>query len=141
MGVIACVIAFVGTYAATRKSLGKGIACVMAVGYAYGLFRSHFPDSVGYFLFDVSVLGLYIASIQQIFAPPETRAGAQLKHWTVLLIVLPVILFFVPVQDYLIQLVGLRGNAFFLVFLLLGATLTEFDLSEISLGLAALNIA
>jgi len=140
MGIIACIVAFMGTYAAARKSLGRGFCALMAVGYAYGLFRAHYTDTAGYFLFDIAVLALYVGSLHQVMTTPDSRSGRQLKHWTLLLVALPIILFFVPVQDYMIQLVGLRGNAFLLGFLMLGASLTELDISEIGLGMSALNI-
>jgi hypothetical protein len=50
-------------------------------------------------------------------------------------------LFFNPLQDWLIQLVGLRGAVFFLPFLLAGAYLTAEDLKTIATGLAFLSIA
>lgn len=140
MGIIACFLAFAGTYAAARKSLGRGILCSMLAGYAYGIFRAHFVDTVGYFLFDLSVLGLYAGSIQQIMAIPESRAGKQLRHWTWLLVLLPLMLVFIPLQDPMVQLVGFRGNAFLLPFLLLGAGLADEDIREIGLGMSALNL-
>ena len=141
IGLLACAIAFFGTYVATRKSMGWGIVAVMGAGYVYGIFRAHFVDTFGYFLFDLSVLGCFLGTLREILEMPKSAAGKQLRHWTMLLIALPVALFFIPVQDYMIQLVGLRGNAFLLPFLLLGATLTEEDVADISLGLAVLNLA
>jgi len=140
MGLAACIIAFFGAYVATRKSLGTGIVAVLAAGYVYGIFRAHFVDTFGYFLFDLAVLGCFVGSLRELFETPKSAAGKQLRHWTALLIALPIVLFFIPVQDYMIQLVGLRGNAFLLPFLLLGATLTSEDFIDISLGLAVLNL-
>src|SRR5206468_3525911 len=49
--------------------------------------------------------------------------------------------FFVPTQDWLIQLVGLRGAMFFVPFLLIGARMEEEDFESIAMGVAWLNIA
>jgi hypothetical protein len=56
------------------------------------------------------------------------------------LVAWPVLLFFIPMQDPLIQLVGLRGSIFLLPFVLLGARLTGDDVYKLGLWFAVLNI-
>jgi hypothetical protein len=53
---------------------------------------------------------------------------------------LPLALLFVPIQDFMIQLVGFRGNAFLLLFLLIGANASEEDIRDIGLALCVLNV-
>ena len=138
---LACPLAFLAAYHLTRtRSLGMGICFVVAIGYSYGILRANFTDFLTYFLFDFAVVGLYLAcrfKHQKLNPDPNFR---KLKHWTQLLIVWPFVLLFVPLQDYFIQVVGFRGNAFLLPMLLIGAELTTNDCLEIGLGMAFLNI-
>ena len=60
--------------------------------------------------------------------------------WLALLVGWPVLLFFLPVQDPLVQLVGLRGQIFFLPFLLVGAMLESEDYYVLAKWLAVLNL-
>src|SRR5207249_5998430 len=64
----------------------------------------------------------------------------ELQAWVVVLICWPLLLLLLPVQDPLIRLVGLRGNIFFLPFLLLGARLEPRDLYKLAIGIAVLNL-
>ncbi len=136
-----CLIAVVGTYLAARRSLAAGIGALLTVGYAYGITRANWLDIYSHLLFDASLLGLYAA---QLFRPLplEERLRLQgLRAWVILLIAWPVILFLVPTQDTLIELVGLRGNIFMLPCLLLGARLSREDLYRVAIWVAFLNIA
>ena len=140
MGLLACIAAFFICYSTARESLGKGILAVLTVGYGYGIFRAHFLDSFGYFLFDSAVLGVYAGSLRCFTTPPRTPGERTLTHWVHLLIFIPVIMALLPFQDYWVQLVGLRGNIFFLPFLLLGARLDANDRCHLGLGLSVLNL-
>jgi len=60
--------------------------------------------------------------------------------WLALLAGWPILLFFLPVQDPLVQLVGLRGQIFFLPFLLIGAMLESDDYYVLAKWLAVLNL-
>lgn len=138
---ILLLVAGVGTYFWARRSLAYGFASLLLVGYVYGIFRANFLDSYSYLLFDAALLGLYAA---RLFEPLTTRERARiddLRTWLCILIGWPVVLFLVPRQDILVELVGLRGNIFMLPCLLLGARLTRPDMLNLGWCLAWLNLA
>ncbi|HWR13924.1 MAG TPA: hypothetical protein VN577_03795 [Terriglobales bacterium] len=141
MGIAICVFAFVTTYVLARKSLTRGIAAVFAFGYIFGIFRANVPETASYFIFDSSVLALFISQHRLITQPFLTHEGQRLKHWVVGLMLWPILLFLVPLQDPMVQLVGLRGNIFLLPFILIGAQLKDEEIYQLALWLAALNVA
>jgi hypothetical protein len=141
MGVIISAVALFSTYWLGRRSLVHGIICAIGFGYIFGITRANLPDTTSFFIFDSAVLGLYAAQSRQITAQFFTQEGQRLKHWVVFLMLLPIILFLVPLQDPLVQLVGLRGNMFLLPFILIAARLDSDQMYEIGLCLAMFNIA
>src|SRR4051795_621109 len=140
MGLLLCTGALLVCFLCARRSLIDGIISVMAVGYLYGIVRANFPDTASHFIFDAAVLGLYIAQIKSITQSFSSLEGQRLKHWVVFLILWPIILFLVPIQDPLVQLVGLRGNIFLLPFILFGARLRNEELYKLALWLAIFNV-
>jgi hypothetical protein len=140
MAYLLCALALFGTYAAARHSLVRGLIAVMVTGYFYGILRANVIHPASHFLFDASVLGLYAAQANRLTRPFVSLDGQRLRHWVLLLIAWPLILFFVPVQDPLVQLVGLRGSAFLIPFLLLGAQIRSEEIEKLALWLSALNI-
>jgi hypothetical protein len=62
-----------------------------------------------------------------------------LQRWTFFLFGWAVLMFLVPMQHPIIQLVGLRGNAFLLPFLLVGGSLSRADATGLAMWLGALN--
>jgi hypothetical protein len=138
--VILCIAAFIFSFVAGRRSLVAGLVTVMTVGYFYGIMRANLPDTYSHFIFDSAVLGLYLTQLPRKLSRAEGRRVQLLKLWLGALIAWPFLLFFVPVQDYAVQLVGLRGNIFLLPFILLGARLGERDVYKLALAFAALNL-
>ncbi|HEV3470244.1 MAG TPA: hypothetical protein VG148_13045 [Pyrinomonadaceae bacterium] len=134
-----CCVAFVFSYVAARRSLVAGLATVVTVGYAYGILRANITEPSSHFIFDAAVLGLYLA---QLAKPAGRGWGGRrtLALWVGALAAWPLLLFFAPVQDYAVQLVGLRGNVFLLPLVLLGARLTGEDVKRLALAFAALNL-
>ena len=136
-----CVLVLVATYLAARRSIAAGVGVLLTVGYAYGIVRANRLDGYSHLLFDSALLGLYAG---QLFRPlrAEERVRLQtLKAWLVVLIGWPLVLFLAPTQDFLVELVGLRGNVFMLPCLLIGARLSREDLYRVALWIAVLNIA
>ena len=140
MGYVLCFASIAATYWAGRRSLVRGLMAMFTVGYLYGILRANFLDSASHFLFDAAVLGLYAAQLNALKAPFHTLDGQRLRHWFLLLTFWPVVLFFIPIQDTMVQLVGLRGCIFLLPFLLIGARLTRRDYYNLALWLAVLNV-
>ena len=149
MGFLLCVLAFTAALLLGRRSLAAGLAAVVTVGYAYGILRANYLDTFSHFHFDAAVLGLYASLIGRppptpTLPPPrgEGREGgaAELRRWVWLLLGWAGVMFLMPLQHPLIQLVGLRGNAFLLPCLLVGARLDRRDADRLALWMSALNV-
>lgn len=140
VALILCGLAFAGCYLAGRRSLAAGLMAVVTVGYFYGIVRANVPSALSHFIFDAGVFGLYAA---QLFRPLEAEDRARIQPlmpWIAALIGWPALLVLLPLQDPMIQLVGLRAHIYFLPFLYLGARLRTSDVSRLTLWLAALNL-
>ncbi|HSS20298.1 MAG TPA: hypothetical protein VLL54_09495 [Pyrinomonadaceae bacterium] len=135
-----CLISAAFCYWAGKRSLLAGLGAVIGVGYAYGLMRANVPETFSHFIFDAGVIGLYLAQLLKRLSPVEEFKVGPLRTWLEFLIAWPLLLFFVPIQDYLIQFVGLRGSIFLLPFVFLGARLTGEDRYRLALWIAALNL-
>lgn len=122
-----------------RRSLGRGLVTVLFWGYTYGIVRANLLSTASYFIFDCSLAGLYLACLGQLLNSRSKRLSA-IRTWTLVLIGWPLIVCFFPFQDFLVSLVGLRGNVFFLPMMLVGASLVDKDLRELGKGMASLNI-
>jgi hypothetical protein len=140
MGIFLCIVAFMATFAAARRSVVAGLGSLATVGYFYGIVRANFPQAASHFIFDAAVLGFYLVNLFQRIDEETGRRSRAILPWLGLLIVWPVLLLFLPLQEPLVQLVGLRGNIFFLPFLLIGARLTRQELRRFAMVLAALNL-
>lgn len=140
VALLLCGIAFVAAFVAGRRSLVAGIGAVLAVGYFYGITRANVTSTLSHFIFDCAVIGLYVTQLPRPFAPEDLARTRQLRHWTVLLIGWPMLMLLLPLQDPMVQLVGLRANVFFVPFLLLGARLQREDFYRIARILAVLNL-
>jgi len=121
-----------------HRSLGAGVVALTAVGCAYGVLRANFLDMFSYFIFDCGVVGFYAALLAAPLTPGEDAAGLTVKRWLRFLIGWPVLLFFLPINHYLVQLVGLRHIIFFLPAMLYGTRLKRRDLETMALGFAVL---
>lgn len=136
-----CFAAVTIVFAAARRSLVAGLVAVFAVGYIYGITRANFNAAASHFIFDAGVAGLYAARWGDLSKMGEGRDGRWLKLWITLLILWPVLLFLIPVQDPMIQIVGLRADIFFIPFLILGTRLDDNKIYRLAAALAILNIA
>lgn len=140
MGLLLCILGFLASYLLGRRSLGKGLAALIAVGYFYGILRARYLDGFTHFLFDFAVLGLYASQFLSRSGSVGRRRSRDIKPWVVALVVWPVIVCLIPVRHLLIQLVGLRAAIFFVPVLLLGARATDRDLDQLALAIAGLNL-
>ncbi len=140
IAIVLCIASFLGCFFAARRSLVYGLVSVLGVGYIYGIVRANVYETFSHFIFDAALLGLYLAQGLWLLRPTRVVGLETLKRWVGLLIAWPVALLIVPIQDPLIQLVGLRGNALFLPFLLIGAQLQRRDIGRLTLWIAGLNM-
>jgi len=136
-----CAIAFVACLQMGRRSLVAGLCTLLTIGYGYGIVRANLPDGFSHLIFDAGVLGLYAAQLRMSQPRWQFSRSEDLRNWVTVLIAWPVVLFAIPWQDPLIQLVGLRGSIFLLPFLLLGSRLTGDDVYKLALWLSVLNVA
>src|SRR5689334_1229418 len=116
--IILCLGAFVAVYWCTRRSLVAGMNAVFAVGYLYGIVRANVPQTFSHFIFDAGVGGLYLGSLFKGLTAIQRLRIRKIRAWVVCLLGWPLLLFFIPVQDPMIQLVGLRGAIWFVPFLI-----------------------
>jgi hypothetical protein len=140
LAILLCAVAMVGCFAAGHRSLIKGLCALMTVGYAYGIIRANVPQPAMHFVFDAGVAGLYMALFTRGATSAQRSRIKILQPWLTLLIGWPIVLFFLPIQDPWIQLVGLRGQIYFLGFILIGAMLEPEDCYTLARWFAVLNL-
>jgi hypothetical protein len=139
-GVLIAAAVFVLVYSLGKRSLGAGVAALLAYGYGYGLVRANLLNPWVHLSFDAGVIGLYLAVFTSRL-PAHVLAGSRFtRDWLVFLIGWPCLVFLMPFHHPLVQLVGLRHVTLFLPMLLLGARLQLSDLDQITRWLAALNL-
>ena len=78
-----------------------------------------------HFLFDSSLLGLYLATFASQPAIFGLERLSSLRSWTILLMAWPLMIAFVPAQPLAVAAVGLRANILLLPALLFGALLED----------------
>ena len=140
-GIALCIVAMLGCFIAGRRSIAWGVGVVMTIGYGYGIVRANFPVPMTFFVFDAGAVGLYAALASRRLTHEQRARMAVLQPWMIVLLGWPIVLFFFPVQDPLIQLVGLRAQIFFIPFILIGAMLERDDWFFLTKWFAVLNLA
>jgi hypothetical protein len=125
---------------AARKSLVLGLVAVLATGYLYGIVRANVISPFSHFIFDASLAGLYLVQLPKHLTGSEKRRSSQLRGWVFALMAWPAVVCFLPFQTFMVTLVGLRGNVFFLPLCLFPVRLKSRDWMILSLSLAALNV-
>ena len=105
-----CGVAFLACVYMGRKSLVAGLCPLMSIGYAYGIVRANLPDGYSHLIFDAGTLGLYAAQLTKRQPVWQHLRSEDVRNWLTVLIAWPLFLFAMPLQDPLIQLVGLRGG-------------------------------
>ena len=140
MSLYLVLISFGLCYWAGKRSLVNGLIALLAVGYSYGITRANVPETLSHFIFDAGVIGLYMAQLFRHLSPSEEFRVGPLRMWLEFLIVWPLLLFLVPIQDWLIQFVGLRGSIFLLPFMFLGARLDGEDRHRLAVWIAGFNV-
>jgi hypothetical protein len=138
--IILCLLVFLATVIASRRSLLAGLTVMLCVGYVYGITRANLAETFSHFIFDASVIGLYVTQLFKRSGRGQRIRLQKIRLWVAFLMIWPALLFLLPIQDTMVELVGLRGNIFLLPFLLIGARLTNDEVYNLSLRIAALNI-
>jgi hypothetical protein len=140
LGLLYCLAAPAFVIVLARRSLGHGLGALFVVGYSYGIVRANLFDGVSHFAFDLALVALYAAAFLGR-APPELRGqSSRAAAWLKALLVAPGLMFLVPLQHPLVQLVGLRAAVLFLPLVLVGARATRADLERLGQWLVVLNL-
>jgi O-Antigen ligase len=139
MGIVLCAISFVVCFVATRRAVSAGVVATMSIGYAYGILRGNIQQAASHFIYDAGAIGLYLAVLTRHLSPIAKCKLRPLMPWFLCLVGWPILMFFVPAQDLMVQLVGLRGNIFFLPFLLIGAMMEGREYRQLARAITVLN--
>jgi hypothetical protein len=132
--------ALLGVFVCSLRSLGLGFVAMFAVGYFSGVIRANYLSIYTTFMFDAGILGLYLGFF---IGRPRASAGVWATpagKWIIALIAWPSLLVFLPINDFLVQLVALRGTVWFLPVMLVATRLRAADVAVIARGLAVLNL-
>lgn len=134
------ILAFGAALLVTLRSLGGGLICVITIGYFHGYIRANYLSVYTTFLFDAAILGLYLGFVLGHSARVGQLSRWALSGWVGLLLLWPGMLVFVPVNDFLVQLVALRATVWFVPVLLVASQLTAAELVQLARALAVLNL-
>ncbi len=135
------IVAFAATFLATRIALGWGFSAVITVGYFHGIVRANILSVYTTFMFDAAVFGLYCGLYLRPPAPQITRRQERsIVSWVTVLVLWPLIITSIPVNDILVQFVAFRATAWLLPMLWIGTRLSDGDLRTMALCLAGLNL-
>jgi hypothetical protein len=137
--IILCAISFAACFVATRRAVSAGVIATMIIGYAYGILRGNLQQAGAHFIYDAGAIGLYLALLTRHISPLGKYKLRPLMPWFLVLLGWPILMFLVPVQDLMVQLVGLRGNVFFLPFLLVGAIMEAREYRQLARAIALLT--
>jgi hypothetical protein len=133
------VMAFAVCFYCGRRALWAGFVATITVGYFYGIVRANLDDTYVHFLYDFGAAGYFIALLVNRKSPIQRYKLRKMMPWILGLTAWPMLLLLAPTQNFLVQLVGLRGHIFFLPFLAAGAMINDREVRKIALGLAILN--
>jgi O-Antigen ligase len=139
-GLAICILAALICFCAGRVSLWGGFVAAMTFGYLYGILRANIPSAASHFIFDAASFGLYASIMTRPASWMQKFKMRQPMPWFVALMGWPILLFFVPVQNPLIQLVGLRAQIFFIPYLLIGSIIDGEDAYKLAMSFAVMNI-
>ena len=141
MSVVITALAFTAALVGGTRSLGAGLAAVVATGYVNGYVRANYLGVFSTFMFDAAVLAFYLVFFLGPLAPPADFWQSPVAARVVPLIAWPGLLaVMLPINDPLIQLVAFRAAVWFLPMVLIAARLTDRDLIFFCRALAGLNL-
>jgi len=140
-GYLLVVLAMISTCVTTMSAWRFGLCCMAGWGYFHGILKAHYVGSGGHFIFDAATIGLYLGFLISKPKEYEWDRVCIVKPWVYLLIGWNLFMALVPVQHYLIQIVGLRGNIFWHPMILVGAMMDRQALKALAYTLSGLNLA
>jgi len=140
LAIALCLIAFAACYVAGRRALWAGFLATMVVGYFYGIVRANLESHFSHFIFDFGAIGFYFALLTRQETPIQRFKMRRVMPWVLALMGWPLLIMLMPLQPPLVQLVGLRGQIFFVPFVLVGAMLDDSEMRKVAAGLAVLSL-
>ena len=139
-GTLLCILAFLSCFAFSGTNWRYGLCALMAWGYFFGILKAHYVASWGHFIFDAATVGFYAGILLNWPKLEERQKWQKLKPWVIGMVAWPLFMALLPIQHYLVQLVGLRGNMFWIPMLLVGCMLDAPGRSLLAYTLAILNM-
>lgn len=139
-GTLLCVIAFFSCLLSAVWNWRHGLCVMIAWGYFFGILKAHYVGSWGHFIFDAATVGFYFGIILNPPAKYLQACWREVAPWAIVLSAWPIFMTIVPIQHYLVQIVGLRANIFWVPMLLIGAMLDRAASKNLSLTFGVLNI-
>ncbi len=135
-----CILALIACFLAGRRSIAAGVIATSAVGYFYGIVRANLPVAASHFIFDAGSVGFLLAVLTRRITPAERFKLGRVMPWLVALFAWPTFMLLVPLQNPLIELVGWRGQVFFLPYIAVGAMVDGAGARRIAVGLGVLSL-
>lgn len=139
-GNLFCVLAFATSFVAARISLVSGLIFLLIWGYFFGILKANYVATNGLFIFDAATIGFYLGSLLNPKLKSVAYRYKPVFPWVSILIAWPVFMSLVPIQHYLVQFIGLRGNIFWLPMILVGFLLSSTEKTTMVFSLSVLNI-
>jgi len=139
-GTLLCILALLSCLIFSGANWRYGLCALMAWGYFFGILKAHYVATWGHFIFDAATVGFYAGILLNWPRLEERQKWEKLKPWVIGLVAWPLFMALVPLQHYLVQLVGLRGNMFWIPMLLVGCMLDAPGRMLLAYTLAVLNM-
>ena len=136
---ILCAVALIAGFLAGRRSLAAGLIATSIVGYFYGIVRANLPEAASHFIFDAASIGFVLSLFTRVLSPAERMKLRPVMPWIIALFAWPTIMLLLPIQNILIELVGWRGQIFFLPYLAIGAMADGRTVRRFAIGLGWLS--
>jgi hypothetical protein len=139
-GTFLCILAFLSCLGFSIANWRYGFCTLIAWGFFFGILKAHYVASWGHFIFDAATLGFYAGILLNLPRIEERQKWQKLKPWVIGMVAWPLFMAVLPIQHYLVQVVGLRGNIFWIPILLVGCMLDATGRNLLAYTLAFLNI-
>ncbi len=134
------IVAFVGSFFFTFRSLGMGLGYTFFTGYFFGIIRVNYLGLFTTFFYDSGLLGLYLGILvtnryqQSQFL--QTKGGKIFQF----IIGWQLFLFLIPFHHYLVQLIALRSDVWMTLLIPVGFLLSAQDIKVLTRWLALGNL-
>lgn len=139
-GTILCLAALLSCSITAIRGVLPGLCCLFFWGYLFGILKAHYIESNGLFIFDAATIGFYFGTLSNQEIRSLFPRFNRLLPWVYILIFWPVFVAVIPIQHYLVQVIGLRGNIFWLPMALVGFLIRDIEKQKFISFIAILNV-